>query len=72
MHWRKNEEIRTSRRQRVSLILFGLIFALPGVFVLAQDCLLYQDYRGLLVFAPFTLLLGVVMVFFGIRVGKRH
>ena len=71
MHWRKNEEIRTTRRQRISTILFGFILMLPALSVLARRGLFYQDYRGLLVFAPFMLLVGLVMVFFGIRVGKR-
>ena len=67
MHWRKNEEIHITRRQRVGLIVMGFFLMPPALLVLAEQKL---DYRGLLVFAPFMLLIGLVMVFFGIRVGK--
>jgi hypothetical protein len=42
----------------------------------AGDCALfagnffYTDYRNLLVFAPFSLPIGVVMIIFALRVGK--
>jgi hypothetical protein len=43
----------------------------PGFMALIQGGLHYQDYRGLLVFAPYSLLVGLVMIVFAIRVGKH-
>jgi len=56
---------------RVSLALIGLMLMGPGVLALVQGRLDYHDYRGLLVFAPFTLLIGLVMIVFAIRVGRK-
>ena len=44
----------------------------PAFAALAQGRLHYQDYCGLLVFAPFSLLTGLVMILFAIRVGRQR
>jgi heme A synthase len=71
MRRRREEPIHTTRGQRVRLVAFGVIFVLPGILALVQGRSHYEDYRGLLVFAPFSLLLGAVMIFFALRVGKQ-
>jgi hypothetical protein len=44
----------------------------PALSALAIGGFFYADYRSLLVvFAPFMLSLGLLMIFVGIRVGKR-
>jgi hypothetical protein len=70
MNVRKNEPIRVSRRQRVSAIVVGLLLLLPSLLALAKGGWNYVDYRGLLVFAPGGILLGLVMVVFAARVGR--
>lgn len=71
MRRRREEQISVTRRQRVGVALVGLILFLPGVMALIQGGLHYQDHRGLLVFAPFSLLVGLVMIVFATRVGKK-
>ncbi len=44
---------------------------LPGIAALVAGSLFYTDHRNLLVFAPFSLLIGVVMIIFALRVGVR-
>lgn len=44
---------------------------LPGLAALIGGTLFYRDYRNLLVFAPFSLVIGVVMIIFALRVGKK-
>jgi hypothetical protein len=70
MSRRKEERIRATPRQRVSLILVGLILMAPALLMLAQGKITYEDYRGLLDFAPFGLLVGLVIIFFAFRIGK--
>jgi hypothetical protein len=69
---RREEEIRVTPRQRASVVVIGLIFMLPGFAALLQGSSLYRDYRGLLVFAPFSILIGALMIFFAIRVGRKR
>ncbi|MBZ5501056.1 MAG: hypothetical protein LAN59_02295 [Acidobacteriia bacterium] len=45
---------------------------LPGLLALVQGKLEYQDHRGLVVFAPFGLLVGVVLIVLAIRVGRAR
>jgi hypothetical protein len=71
MRWRKAEPIPTTPRQRVYLVIFGLLFMVPGVASLVAGSLYYRGYRDLLVFAPFTLLIGLVMIIFALRVGRK-
>jgi hypothetical protein len=71
MKGRRGEQIRVTPVQRVSVVLVGLILMVPGFMALIQGGLHYQDYRGLLVFAPYSLLVGLVMIVFAIRVGKH-
>jgi hypothetical protein len=71
MQWRKVEPIRTTPRQRVYLVVFGLLFMMPAVASLVAGNLHCSDYRGLLVFAPFDLLIGLVMIIFALRVGRK-
>jgi hypothetical protein len=71
MNARKSEPIRAWRRQRISTVIFGVILMLPGIAALISGKFFYTDYRNLLVFAPFSLLLGMVMIVFALRVGKK-
>jgi hypothetical protein len=48
-----------------------VILMLPGIAALISGKFFYTDYRNLLVFAPFSLLLGLVMIVFALRVGKK-
>jgi hypothetical protein len=68
---RKKEGISTTRRQRVRVGVVGLIFMLPGFAALAAGSFFYKDHRNLLVFAPFSLLLGLAMIVFAIRIGNK-
>ena len=70
MSKRKSELIRTTPRQRVGIAIVGVLLMLPGIAALFAGNLFYTDYRNLLVFAPFMLLIGVVMIIFALRVGK--
>ena len=70
MNARKNEPIRATPRQRISVVIVGVILMLPGIAALFAGSLFYTDHRNLLVFAPFMLLIGVVMIIFALRVGK--
>ena len=70
MSKRKNEPIRATPRQRISVVIVGVILMLPGIAALFAGSLFYTDHRNLLVFAPFMLLIGVVMIIFALRVGK--
>lgn len=71
MRRRREEQIRVTPRQRASVALVGLILAVPGLMALIRGGLHYQDYRGLLVFAPFSSLVGLVMIVFALRVGRK-
>jgi hypothetical protein len=55
----------------VSAAVVGLICMLPGLAALAAGTFYYKDHRNLLVFAPFSLLIGLAMIVFAIRVGKK-
>lgn len=70
MNAKKHEEMRPMRRVRVSLIAIGIILMGPALMALAAGSLHYRDHRGLLVFAPFSFLIGLVMIIFAIRVGR--
>ena len=69
MSKRKSELIRTTPRQWVGIAIVGVLLMLPGIAALFAGNLFYTDYRNLLVFAPFSLLIGVVMIIFALRVG---
>jgi hypothetical protein len=69
---RKEEPIHITPRLRAALALVGLLIMAPGLLALAQAKLHYRDERGLLAFAPFTLLIGFVMIVFAIRIGRRR
>ncbi len=70
MNAKKDEPIRATPRQRISVVIVGVILMLPGIAALFAGSLFYTDHRNLLVFAPFMLLIGVVMIIFALRVGK--
>ena len=70
MNAKKHELIRATPRQRVGIVIVGVLLMLPGITALFAGKLFYTDYRNLLVFAPFSLLIGVVMIIFALRVGK--
>jgi hypothetical protein len=44
---------------------------LPALSARIQGGLHYQDYRGLLVFAPYSLLVGLAMIVFALRVANH-
>jgi uncharacterized membrane protein HdeD (DUF308 family) len=67
---KKHEPIRATPRQRVGVVIVGVLLMLPGIAALFAGNLFYTDYRNLLVFAPFMLLIGVVMIIFALRVAK--
>jgi hypothetical protein len=71
MRPRKKERIVVPPRTRKSLVIIGVILMCPGLAALFQGTLFYRDYRALLVFAPFSLLIGLVMIVFAIRVGRE-
>ena len=70
MNAKKNEPIRATRRQRISVVVVGVMLMLPGIAALFAGSLFYIDHRNLLVFAPFSLLIGVVMIVFALRRGN--
>jgi UPF0716 family protein affecting phage T7 exclusion len=71
MRGRRGEQIRITPVQRASVVVAGLILMVPGFMALIQGGLHYQDYRGLLVFAPYSLLVGLAMIVFAIGVAKH-
>ena len=56
---------------RVRMIVVAILLILPSLFALMLGRPDYIDHRGLLVFAPGMILVGVVMIVFALRVGKR-
>lgn len=70
MH-RHKEKMRLTRLQRTGVILLGFVLMLPALSALARGGLFYLDYRELLVFAPFMLLIGLLMIFVAVRAEKR-
>ena len=70
MNAKKNGPIRATPRQRVGIAIVGVLLMLPGIAALFAGNLFYTDHRNLLVFAPFMLLIGVVMIIFALRVGR--
>jgi hypothetical protein len=70
MSKRKGEPLRATPAQRVGVVIVGVLLMLPGITALVAGSLFYTDHRNLLVFAPFSLLIGVVMIIFALRVGK--
>jgi len=70
MNAKKHELIRATPRQRVGVVIVGVLLMLPGIAASIAGNLFYTDHRNLLVFAPFMLLIGVVMIIFALRVGK--
>jgi uncharacterized membrane protein len=71
MNARKSEPLRITPGQRVGAVIVGVLLMLPGIAALLAGNLFYTDYRNLLVFAPFMLLVGLVMIVFALRVGKK-
>jgi hypothetical protein len=67
---KKREPLRATPGQRLGIVIVGVLLMLPGITALVAGNLFYTDYRNLLVFAPFSLLIGVVMIIFALRVGK--
>jgi hypothetical protein len=53
------------------MIVVAILLILPSLFALALGSSDYIDHRGLLVFTPGMILVGVVMIVFALRVGKR-
>ena len=70
MNAKKRERLRATPQQRVGFAIVGVLLMLPGIAALIAGNLFYTDYRNLLVFAPFALLIGLVMIVFALRVGK--
>jgi hypothetical protein len=70
MSRRREEHIHVTPRQRVSVALLGLILMVPGIVTMILGSWNYVDYRNLLVFAPFSLLVGLVMIVFAVRIGR--
>ncbi len=70
MNARKSEPIRATPRQRISVVIVGVILMLPGIAALFAGTLFHRDHLYLLIGAPFSLLIGVVMIIFALRVGK--
>jgi hypothetical protein len=58
--------------QRLGIGFIGLVISGTGIATLLQGRLHFQDYRGLVVFAPFSLVVGALVIVMAIRLGKRE
>jgi hypothetical protein len=59
-----------SARQRVYMATFGLVVLVPGLMALLRGGNSYIDHRGLIVFAPAMILVGVLMIAIAVVRGK--
>ena len=60
-----------ARVGRIALIAGGLILLMTGVFDIVRGRLLYPNYWGGAVFTPFTILVGILIVFIGVFRSKN-
>jgi hypothetical protein len=51
-------------------MFLGLVFMATGMLTLLQGKLHYSNYWGAPVFAPFAILIGILLVVFAFRSGK--
>ena len=55
---------------RIGLGIVGLMMALGGVLNAVLGTLVYTNYRGLLAFAPFSIVIGSLVVLIALKTGK--
>ena len=53
-------------QRRRALVVIGVVLLLSGFSTLRHGNLFYQDWRGLNVFAPFAILIGVFALAFAL------
>jgi hypothetical protein len=58
--------------QRLGIGTIGLMISGTGIVTLLQGRLHFQDYRGLVVFAPFSLMVGALFIAMAVKLGKRQ
>jgi hypothetical protein len=58
-------------QRRMALVVIGVVLLLSGFGTLGRGNLFYQDWRGLNVFAPFAILIGLIALGFAL-VGFRN
>lgn len=67
MNRSKREPIQTPRAFRVGLAVLGFVFMGPALLTLARGGVEYEDYRAVIVFAPFAILIGLTMIVVALR-----
>lgn len=65
--WRRKDELRSTPGFRWMLAVFGFAFMGPGLLTLFHGGIEYEDYRAVVVFAPFGVMIGLVMIIVAIR-----
>jgi len=55
---------------RLALGIVGLMIALGGVSKMLLGTLNYTNYRGILSFAPFSIIIGSLVVLVALKTGK--
>ena len=57
-------------KYRIILGIVGLAIALSGISNVLMGTLDYTNYRGLLAFAPFSIVIGSLVVLIALKTGK--
>ena len=63
---------KLASKERFALGFSGILVAALGVVTLALGKLHYDNYRGGAVFAPFAILLGALILFVAVKMGKQQ
>ena len=72
MSRKKSEPIVFSLRARIFLAVVGLLLLSDGLRNLLKGNLEYPNHYGAAVFAPFAVLIGLLMIIVGTLNGRRN
>jgi hypothetical protein len=64
----ESKKLRPAHRYGLGIV--GLLIALGGVLNILKGTLDYTNYRGVLAFAPFSIVIGSLVVLVAIKCGK--
>jgi hypothetical protein len=67
MAYSKRHELRTTPAFRIGLATLGFVFTGPALLTLVRGGIEYEDYRSVVVFAPFGIAIGLTMMIVALR-----
>ena len=67
----EQEPVRVSRSVRNLLAFFGVLLLVPSLWALGWDILAHPERLHGVTLLPGTLLLGLILIIFAIRAGRR-